>query len=194
MESDVVATKDGLTVRRMRDVADDYELMVRWRNRPHVRHWWDPDLPPLTLASARDEYRPDTRPDSDSTACIVELHGRPIGFMQFYRWASYADEANEVGIPFDDRTWGVDVFIGEPAEVGRGLGTRMVDLLCEHLEAERAASSIALTTELTNAAAIRCYEKAGFKKVAEVLDTDTRDGERTRDWLMVRAGVSAPGS
>jgi aminoglycoside 6'-N-acetyltransferase len=187
MSGSVLATDRDLVIRRMLDSDDDYALMVAWRNSPHVRNWWDPDLPELTMESARDEYQPDTRDGSDSTACMVELDGRPVAFMQFYSWASYADEAREVGIPFDDGVWGIDVFIGEPDETGRGLGTRMMNLLCDYLERERGAISIALTTELTNARAIRCYEKAGFEKVRQVIDLDTRNGERTRDWLMIRA-------
>jgi aminoglycoside 6'-N-acetyltransferase len=182
----VIARAGDLVIRRMIDTDVDYALMVLWRNEPHVRYWWDPDLPPLTMGSAKEEYQPDTAPNSDSTACIVELAGRPVGFIQFYRWASYGDEAKEVGIPFDDRAWGIDIFLGEQDAIGRGLGTRIMKLLCAHLEADEGASSIALTTELTNAAAIRCYEKAGFRKIREVTDLDTRDGERTRDWLMIR--------
>jgi aminoglycoside 6'-N-acetyltransferase len=189
MAPEILAARDDLVIRRMGDTDGDYELMVGWRNQPHVRRWWDPDLPPLTVVSARAEYAPDTRPGSESTACIVELEGRPVGFMQFYLWESYADEAEEVGIPFDDRTWGVDVFIGEEDALGRGLGTGMMTLLCDYLEAERNASSIALTTELDNAVAIRCYEKAGFTKVTQVFDLDTRNGERTRDWLMIRGPI-----
>jgi aminoglycoside 6'-N-acetyltransferase len=182
----LIASQCDLAIRRLTDATEDYELMVRWRNSPHVRHWWDPDLPPLTLESARDEYLEDTQPNAVTVACIVELKGRSVGFMQFYRWADYADEANEVGIPFDDDTWGIDVFIGELDHVGRGLGTRVMNLLCEHLEARLGASSIVLTTELDNAAAIRCYEKVGFVKAGQVIDLDTRDGLRTRDWLMIR--------
>jgi len=39
-----------VVIRRMRDHPDDYALIVDWRNRPHVREWWDPDEPPLTVA------------------------------------------------------------------------------------------------------------------------------------------------
>jgi aminoglycoside 6'-N-acetyltransferase len=175
-----------LKIRRMRDEAGDYELMVRWRNAFHVRQWWDPDLPTLTVAAAIEEYRQDTVDGSDTTACIVELNGEPVGFMQFYRWASYADEADEVGIPFDDRSWGTDQFIGEPDHIERGLGTRMVKALCVYLEEELGASSIALTADIENIRAVRCYEKAGFERIRQVLDLDTRGGERTLDWLMIR--------
>ena len=191
MEPEVVVADDGVVIRRLRDDDRDYARVVEWRNRPHVRRWWDPDLPTATLESVTEEYRPDTLPDAASTVCIIELDRRPLGLIQFYKWASYAAEANEVGIPFDDLTYGIDVFIGDPDLVGRGLGTRVVRLLTDYLINELDASSVALTTDLENHGAQRCYEKAGFKKVKEVLDTDTYQGERVRSWLMVKDEVSA---
>jgi aminoglycoside 6'-N-acetyltransferase len=186
VSSQIVVQKDELVIRRMLDSPGDYELLARWRNSPHVRNWWDPDEPPMTVASATEEYRPDTAPTALTTLCIVELRGVPVGFMQFYRWSSYGAEADEVGIPYDDASWGVDLFIGERDALGQGLGTRMMELLSDYLETERDASSIVLTTEVDNATAIRCYEKAGFIRGARVLDTDTRDGERVWTWVMTR--------
>lgn len=184
---------DGdLVIRRMKDDESDYRLIVEWRNLPHVRRRWDPDHPRMTVELARAEHGPDTVPGAPGTACIVELKGRPVGFIQFYRWASFADDAKEVGIPFDDRTYGLDVFIGDPHLVGRGVGTRVVTLLSDYLIKALGASSVVLTTDLDNHIAIRCYEKSGFEKVKEVLDTDTYKGERVRSWLMIkgRAGTS----
>lgn len=182
----MIVERGDLAIRRMRDIDEEYDRMVRWRNSPHVRMWWDPDDPPLTREAAIEEYRSDIMPGSPSTACIVELGGQPIGFLQFYRWSSYASDAQEIGIDIDERSWGIDVFIGEPDQVGKGIGTRMVRLACDYLEAQDPASSIALLTEVDNAVAIRCYEKAGFTKITQVLDTDTRNGERVQSWLMVR--------
>jgi len=188
LKSGVLIAKDDLTIRRMLDNPRDYDLIVRWRNLPHVRYWWDPDDPPLTRDTAIDEYRQDTLSDGPTTACIVELQGKPVGFMQFYQWSSYGPYASAIGIPFDAYCWGIDIFIGEPDQVGRGLGTRMVNLLCEYLEKEHNVSAVTLTTEVDNAVAIRCYEKAGFVRVVEVRDTDTRNGERVMSWVMTRMG------
>ncbi len=185
-----VLVRDGdLVIRRMRDEADDYNRMVEWTNRPHVRRRWDPDLPTSTLEFIKDEYQPDTVPGAPGTACIIELGDRPVGFIQFYRWSSYAGEAKEVGIPFDERTYGLDVFLGEKDLVDVGVGTRVVTLLSDYLVEKHGASSVALTTDLDNHAAIRCYEKSGFKKVKQVLDLDTYQGERVRAWLMIKQGT-----
>ncbi len=170
----------------MSDDDTDYSTMAVWKNRPHVRRWWDPDLPPATLGSTKDEYRQDVAPGSLSVPCIIELQGDPVGFIQFYRWASYSEDAKEVGIPFDDSTYGIDVFIGEVERIGKGLGTQVVALLSDYLIKVEGASAVALTTDVQNRAAQRCYEKAGFRKVRKVLDTDTFNGERIHSWLMIR--------
>lgn len=188
MNGEVVVSSNDLVVRRMQDDDNDYSLMVAWRNSPHVRRWWDPDLPAATLESIRDEYRGDTTPDAASTACIVELAGQTVGFIQFYRWSSYAEAAREVGIPFDPAAFSLDVFIGDENLVHKGLGTRVVTLLSDYLINELNASSVSLTTDLANGAARRCYEKAGFKKIKQVLDTDTYRGARVKSWLMVKEG------
>ena len=182
----VVVAQDDLVIRRMRDEDAEYDLMVGWRNLPHVRRRWDPDHPPLTRESAIEEYRPDTQLDSVSVACIIELQDRPIGFIQFYRWASYPEGAREVGIPFDDQTYSLDVFIGVPELIGQGRGTKVVRLLSDYLINELGGSSVALTTDLDNHAAIKCYENAGFERIRVVLDTDTYMGERVKCWLMVK--------
>jgi aminoglycoside 6'-N-acetyltransferase len=181
-----IAGEGTLVIRRLRDDPGEYERMVRWRNSPHVREWWDPDDPPSTLAGVTEKYRPTTATDSATTSAVIELAGRPVGFIQFYGWSSYAEEAREIGMPFAEGTWGLDVFIGEQDMVGRGVGSRAVDLLCRHLFTDRAATTVALACSVDNARAIRAYEKAGFEKRGSVLDTDTRGGRRVESWLMVR--------
>lgn len=193
MRSEVVVADEDIAIRRMRDDDADYELMVKWRNLPHVWRWWDPDLPARTLASIKEEYLPDTLPGAASTACIVERRGEPIGFVQYYRWVSYGSEAAEIGIPFDDRSYGLDILIGEPDLIHKGLGTKVVTLLSDHLIEKLNASTVALNTDVANHAAQRCYEKAGFVKIEKILDTDTYQGRRVWTWLMVKEGSGSAG-
>jgi aminoglycoside 6'-N-acetyltransferase len=182
---DVAVAVDGdLTIRRLRNDPEDIALLVRWRAMPHVRAWWDPDEAPPTAEEVAARYGERTHPSSPTIPCVIELDGRPVGYIQSYRWASYAEEAHAMEVPFDERTFGIDVFIGEPDALG--VGARAIDLLCRHLERDLDASWIALTTEVGNTRARRAYEKAGFVKVREILDLDTRDGERARCFLMER--------
>jgi aminoglycoside 6'-N-acetyltransferase len=178
--SGTIASEGNLAIRRLRDDPRDFERMARWRAMPHVHEWWNPDEPAPTADEIAQKYRARTDPDHSTTACMIELDGAPIGYLQFYRWADYPD----VPVAEDRSVWGIDLHIGEPDLVDRGLGTRTVELICRYLADQRGATAVALTTELTNARAQRAYEKAGFGKIRRVLDTDTRDGERVWSWLM----------
>src|SRR6185295_17669736 len=160
----------------------------RWRAMPHVHEWWDPDEPPPTADEIAQGYREEAGSDGAPTACIIELGGVPVGYLQFYRWAGYP----EVPVSPDPDVWGIDLHIGEPDAVDKGIGTRTVQLICRYLADRCGASAVALTTELANARAQRAYEKAGFVKLRKVLDTDTRDGERVWCWLMRWQPVADP--
>jgi aminoglycoside 6'-N-acetyltransferase len=169
----------------MRDEPHDYELFARWRNEPHVAEWWnaDDEPGPMTPEHARATYGPDA--DAWVSGCIISVADRPVGYVQFYPWSEEADEAREMGVPDPDGSYGLDIFIGEPDMTGRGVGTTVVALVARRLFEVEGASSVALLTPVGNDRAHRAYEKAGFRKVRQTLDTDVVDGERRMSWLMV---------
>ena len=182
----LIVESGDLAIRRMADDDDEYARIAAWRNLPHVREWWDPDDPAMTTQAAIAEYRPDVLGQSASRAGIIETAGAPIGFIQFYPWAAYPAYLSELGITVPDGAWGLDVFIGEPQWVGRGIGSRAVRLLCDHLFSDEGAAAVAFGVDVDNLRARRAYEKAGLLPTAEFLDTDTRGGERVTSILMVR--------
>ena len=137
----------------------------------------------MTLEHARAEYGPDA--DAWVTGCIITVADRPVGYVQFYPWAGAADEAQEMGVPDPDTSYGLDIFIGEPDMIGRGVGATVVALVSRHLFSAQGARSVALLTPVGNDRAHRAYEKAGFRKVRQTLDTDVVDGERRMSWLMI---------
>src|ERR1700722_745243 len=124
--NDVIAADGGVLIRRMRDHPDDYALIVDWRNRPHVREWWDPDDPPLTLDGAIEELRPLTDGADANTAAIIEFEGAAVGYLQFYPWDEETAYLAEVGVTIPGGAWGLDIFIGEDSLVNQGIGSRTV--------------------------------------------------------------------
>jgi aminoglycoside 6'-N-acetyltransferase len=119
------------------------------------------------------------------TSCIVSLEDRPVGYVQFYPWNAEAETAAEMGVPAIEGSFGLDIFIGEPDVIDRGVGSRVVALLARHLFETLDATTIALLTPVANSRAHRAYEKAGFRKVKQTFDTDIVNGERRMSWLMV---------
>jgi aminoglycoside 6'-N-acetyltransferase len=182
-----LATDGDLALRRLRDDPDDYALIVRWRAMPHVHEWWDPDDPAPDMDEVLRHYRPTTDPQHPTIGCLIELAGRPIGYLQVYPWAAWTHDPpaeGEMAVPLDDDPWGLDLYIGEPEMTDHGLGTRAVALACSHLHAARGVRTVMLTTEVGNLRAQAAYQRAGFRKVRQVLDSDTRGGERVWTWLM----------
>lgn len=181
-EATIIADGRGLAIRSIRD--DDYALLLAWLNMPHVAQWWNPERVALSLESVKADYPRESPPADPTTNCIIEIDHRPIGFVQFYPWYAYPDEVRELGFAMPDGYWGLDLFIGEPDRVNHGYGSRLVALLGEHLRSDRGAPGIALVVAQDNSRAQRAYEKAGLTRIAEVLDTDTRDGVRIPSYVM----------
>jgi aminoglycoside 6'-N-acetyltransferase len=180
----VANDKNGLSIRRIRDDEDDHALLLRWLGTPHVAEWWNPERVALNLESVKTDYPSETRPDDPTTNSIIEVAGRPIGFVQFYPWDAYQTEMREIGFDLPPGYWGVDIFIGEPDQLNRGVGSRVVSLLRRYLVEERGATGVALVVAQDNVRAQRAYEKAELVRKREVLDIDTRDGKRIPSYLM----------
>jgi aminoglycoside 6'-N-acetyltransferase len=179
----VADNSKGLSIRLMRDTADDYGLMLRWLTSPHVAEWWNPEREDLDLNAIVSKYRPLTRSEDSSTACIIQVSGHPIGYIQFYPWDAEAAEMREMGFDLPGY-WGIDIFIGEPDHINRGSGSQAVSLIRRYLIEERGAAGIALAVARDNVRAQRAYEKAGLVRKQELLDIDTRDGKRIPSYLM----------
>jgi aminoglycoside 6'-N-acetyltransferase len=131
---------------------DDLEMIAGWLAEPHVAEWWDD--PDEEIASIREHI------DSISVEpLIIELDGRPIGYLQSY------DPHLEDDHPYQDQpfgTLGIDLSIGVPDLVGIGHGSAIVRQFVEELFAE-GTPRVIIDPDPANLRAIRAYEKAGFK-------------------------------
>jgi aminoglycoside 6'-N-acetyltransferase len=95
------------------------------------------------------------------------------------RYAILADDElagliqfNEEPEPDYRHAW-IDLFL-HPRHHGRGLGTDAVRTMVRHLTAERGHHRVTIDPAVANVAAIRSYEKAGFRRVG-VLRSAWRD-------------------
>jgi len=154
----------------------DLPLVREWLLRPHVRRWWDdgsePDFPEGSIR----ERRMAIRSEDPTEHFIVELDARPIGDIQSYRTTDHPDYIAEIGI--DEPAIGIDVYIGEPELIGRGLGPELIRRFLRDVAFPRYQVDLALIGPTrSNAAAIRAYEKAGyrFRKVYDEPDTRERE-------------------
>ena len=152
--------------------AADLPLIRRWLGEPHVRAWWHDPAEQFELVSG-DLGHP------DMAQFIVISGSRPFAYLQCYNLSAW-----DAGFgPQPDGTRGLDQFIGEPDMVGRGHGSTFIRAFADRLLAA-GTPRVVTDPDPANARAIRCYEKAGFRRDREV---DTPDG---RALLMLRDAIA----
>ena len=147
---------------------DETELR-RIHETPEVARWWD--LP-------AEDFPWD---EPEATRLTIEVDGAIAGLIQFgeeleprYRHAS------------------IDLFL-DPELHGRGLGTEAIRRVVRHLTDDRGHHRITIDPATANAAAIRSYEKAGFRRVG-VMRRYERDvgGEGWHDGLLMELLADEP--
>ena len=154
---------------------DDFPLARRWLLLPHVRRWWndDPDehdYPEGTLA----EWLEAIRGADPTDMFVIALDGRPIGVIQSYRVQDYPDYVAELG-ELPEPAISIDVFIGEPELIGEGHGTALVRAFLPLAFERYGIDYCVIGPSKANAAAIRSYEKVGFRYLKEYREEDTID-------------------
>ena len=144
----------------------DFPRLHEWLNRPHVAEWWDEprDLESVVQAFSADLDSPVIR------MFLVCLDQEPIGYIQVYRvmgadpeW--WTDET-------DPGARGIDQFLANAEQLGQGLGSAMVRQFVGGLFADPEVTWVQTDPSPKNARAIRAYEKAGFRRVGEVVTPD----------------------
>jgi len=142
--------------------ADEAELR-RIHRTPEVAYWW---------GEPEDGFpRSD---DPEATRLTIVLDGAIVGMIQFaeetaprYRYAS------------------IDLFL-DPAVHGHGVGTEAVRRVVRHLIDERGHHRVTIDPSVKNAAAIRSYEKVGFRVVGVMRRYEREPGgEGWRDGLLM---------
>jgi aminoglycoside 6'-N-acetyltransferase Ib len=145
----------------------DLPMLAKWLNRPHVAEWW---ADCQTLAEVRDEYLPTPMDDSTPLPYIVYLASLPIGYIHSYVAAGAGDGwwSGE----HDPAVRGIDQFLADADSLGRGIGTQMVREFVEFLFEDPTVTRVQADPAPTNLRAIRCYEKAGFRRVGVISTPD----------------------
>ena len=142
-------------LRLRRAVLDDVPLLTDWNRQPHVLAALNNDEPydwtvELTEADAFTEH------------VIAEGDGRPVGYL------AIIDPARE-----HTHYWGevepdqraLDIWIGEPADLGRGLGTQMMRSALARCFAAPEVTGVLLDPLTVNVDARRFYARLGFVEI-----------------------------
>ena len=165
----MVAAPPAMVLRPLAE-GDEAELL-RIHRTPEVTRWWDVPAQGFPWD------------EPQATRLTIEVDDAVAGLIQFseeveprYRYAS------------------VDLFL-DPALHGRGLGAEALSRVVRHLIDDRGHHRITIDPAADNAAAIRAYEKVGFRPVGVMrrYERDV-DGDGWHDGLLMEllAGEERP--
>jgi RimJ/RimL family protein N-acetyltransferase len=155
-----VDTRPGLVLRPL--ASGDEPELLRIRLAPEVWEWW----------GAVEESFPWDEPEE--TRLVIELDCSVVGLIQF--WEEPEPKYRHAAI---------DLFL-DPARRGRGLGTDALRRVVRHLIDDRGHHRLTIDPAATNAAAIRSYEKVGFRPVGVMRSYERDvDGEGWHDGLLM---------
>ena len=136
----------------------DLNLLQYWDEQPHViasnpNDKWDWEVELHHKSEGREQL-------------IAEINGRPIGFIEI------TDPARD-----DSNYWGnvavnlraIDIWIGSETDLGKGYGTKMMQLALERCFADSLVTVTAVLVEplASNTRAHRFYERLGFQFVEQ---------------------------
>jgi aminoglycoside 6'-N-acetyltransferase Ib len=146
----------------------DLPMLHDWLNRPHIVEWWGGERP--TLSEVVVHYLPRVLAAESVIPYIGLLNGEPFAYAQSYvalgSGGGWWEEITDPGVR------GIDQSIAIPELLGQGLGTVLVKTLVEHLFKELEVTQVHTDPAPHNLRAIRCYEKAGFRKVGQIVTPD----------------------
>jgi aminoglycoside 6'-N-acetyltransferase len=144
---------------------DDIGAVVEIQSQPSVARWWDqPDEQDLRKQAAG---------ESEETTYAITVDGAVAGLIQ------YVEEAEPMY-----RHAGIDLFLSEECQ-GRGLGTDAVRTLARHLVHDRGHHRLTIDPAADNHAAIRAYEKVGFRPVGVMRRYERSPDGTWRDGLLM---------
>jgi aminoglycoside 6'-N-acetyltransferase len=145
--------------------AEDVPAIAEIQAQPSVARWWgDPDEADLRHKAGG---------TADETAFAIEVDGVVVGLIQYH----------EEDDPMY-RHAGIDLFLSQDVR-GQGLGTDAVRTLAHYLVGERGHHRLVIDPAADNTAAIRAYEKVGFRPVGVMRQYERMPGGDWHDGLLM---------
>ncbi|HEY8785842.1 MAG TPA: GNAT family N-acetyltransferase [Candidatus Limnocylindria bacterium] len=155
---------------------DDLALVRRWLLEPHIKRWWNEGVKTPYPDAAIEEYREAIQGKDPTYHYLALIDKRPVGMFQHYKIADDPEYAAALALRED--AVGIDLFIGEVELIGLGHGPAMVRQFLRDVAFPFHGMDVCVIgPSVHNIAAIRAYEKAGFRALREVQVPDEPDPE-----------------
>lgn len=144
---------------------DDLALMCNWLQEPLIKKYYGKGQC-ITLDEIKAKYMPRILGTKNVPSFIICSDEIPIGFIQYYLLTEHLPEGisgyeNALFMQYDTSDMvGIDCFIANAVNRGKGLGSQLINKFIADLVRFRA---VIVDPDQHNLQAINCYKKAGFK-------------------------------
>ena len=166
-------TPAGVFTLRQLDPVADVEMLHGWMNDPAVARFWQLDGPVRRLVTHLDEQFAGTH----SQPCLGLVDGEPMSYWELYRAQDDRLAAYYAARPGDA---GLHLLLGPARFRGVGLGRHLIEAVSRwQLDAPDTSRAVA-EPDVCNAASLRAFERAGFRRTHDI------DLPEKRAALMVR--------
>jgi RimJ/RimL family protein N-acetyltransferase len=154
--AEIVLDPTRIGFRRLQ--TSDLPVMHRWLNTPHVSRWYGEGP---SQREVEEEYAPRIAGSEPVEPYLILYDDSPIGYIQGYHISHDEEYARLVDV---EDSAGVDLFIGEVEYLHRGLGSHILRrFLGDMIFQNESLKTCVIGPEPKNTAAVRAYEKAGFR-------------------------------
>ncbi|WP_421980962.1 GNAT family N-acetyltransferase [Roseibium sp.] len=145
---------------------EDLALLAHWLEKPHWRKWWGDPQTELGYIEDMVQGRDTTRP------FIFQKDGSDKGYIQVWfigdqQKTDYAADYPWLSL-LPEEAVGVDLSIGLQEDLSAGLGTEALRAFVRML-LEEGYGRILIDPDPQNERAVRCYRKAGFEVIPELV-------------------------
>lgn len=140
---------------------EDFALLHEWMQVRHVHNWWG-EGKNWSFEDIKKKYGPYVSGSKPIFPFIIEYHGHPVGYIQYYNAFDFSRE----GFAVDDVWKGkslasLDFFIGDVDMLGKGFGSEALEMFLEE-HVFKHFDACLVDPDKHNKSALKSYAKAGF--------------------------------
>ena len=152
-----------------------FSLLFKWVETPHVKRWWDSDVNwTMELIRKKSEsyvngfkvlHLKDGQTITKPIRALIIKHDEtPVGYIQYYNKHDFPSHHGYDSIELPESCAGIDMYIGEPEYLGRGIASMALNQLIKQEIFPKYRYAF-VDPELNNEGAIKAYGRAGFKPI-----------------------------
>lgn len=146
-------------------VENDLPLLFQWFAQPYIAQLW---VEPTDWQTFKTKWQ--TKLESEGRFAFMAYVGeQAIGYIHYYH-VNNNDRSHFPGIEIPEAAIGMDLFIGNPEFLNKGLGTQLIkEFIAFAKDREPHCTTIIIDPATDNHRAIACYKKAGFVTIGQFI-------------------------